>query len=81
MIDGYLYLIDLVRFLLFRDDFFFFLLAPLLFFHVFFIVYATVSEPRLYHRQNMQIGEGGVVSPILYSICISRLYCRPRSSD
>lgn len=61
MIDGYLYLIDLVTCLLFRDDFF--LLAPLLFFHVFLIVYATVSELRLYYRRNMQIGEGGVVSP------------------
>lgn len=60
MIDGYLYLIDLVRCLLFRDES---LLAPLLFFHVFFIVYATVSELRLYYRQNMLIGEGGVVSP------------------
>lgn len=63
MIDGYLYLIDLVRCLLFRDKILIFLLAPLLFFHVFFIVYATVSELRLYYRQNMQIGEGGVVSP------------------
>lgn len=40
-----------------------FLLAPLLFFYVFLTVYATVSELRLYYRQNMQIGEGGVVSP------------------
>lgn len=63
MIDGYLYLIDLVRVLLFRDEFLNFLLAPLLFFHVFFIVYATVSELRLCYRQNMLIGEGGVVSP------------------
>lgn len=64
MIDGYLYLIDSVRFLLFRDEILiFFLLAPLLFFHVFLIVYATVSELGLYYRQNIQIGEGGVVSP------------------
>lgn len=63
MIDGYLYLIGLVRCLLFRDEFLILLLAPLLFFHVFLIVYATVSELRLYYRQNMQIGEGGVVSP------------------
>lgn len=48
MIDGYLSLIDLVRFLLFRDEILiFFLLAPLLFFHVFFIVYATISNLRL----------------------------------
>lgn len=64
MIEGYLYLIGLVRFLLFRDEILIsFLLAPLLFFHVFFIFYATVSELRLYYRQNMQIREGGVVSP------------------
>lgn len=63
MIDGYLHLIDLVRCLLFRDEFLIFLLAPLLFFHVFLIVYATISELRLYYRQNMHIREGGVVSP------------------
>lgn len=73
MIDGYLYLIDLVRCLLFRDEFLILLLAPLLFFHVFFIVYATVSELRLYYRQNMQIGEGGVVSPGYYTQYVSHV--------
>lgn len=43
--------------------FLFFLLAPLLFFHVFLIVYATVSELRLEYRRHMQIREGVVVSP------------------
>lgn len=41
----------------------FFARSPLLSFHVFLIVYAAVSELRLYYRQNMQLGEGGVVSP------------------
>lgn len=59
----YLYLIDLVRFLLFRDEIFIFLLAPLLFFHVFLIVYATISRLRLEDRRHMQIREGVVVSP------------------
>lgn len=48
MIDGYLYLIDLVRFLLFRDEIqFLFARSPLLFFHVFFIFYATISKLKL----------------------------------
>lgn len=63
MIDGYLYLIDLVRFLLFRDENLIFFARSSSLSHVFLIVYATVSELRLYYRQNMQIGEGGVVSP------------------
>lgn len=63
MIDGYLYLIDLVRCLIFRDEILIFLLAPLLFFHVFFIVYATISRLRLEHRRHIQIREGVMVSP------------------
>lgn len=63
MIGGYLYLIDLVRCLIFRDEILIFLLAPLLFFHVFFIFYATISRLRLEYRRHMQIREGVVVSP------------------
>lgn len=50
------------------------MLAPLLFFHVFFIFYATVSELRLYYCQNMQIREGGVVSPDIILNIILNMY-------
>lgn len=63
MIEGYLYLIDLVRCLLFREEFLNFFARSYSLFPFFLHYLCYYKQTQTINRQYMQIREGGVVSP------------------